>query len=260
LFSPREASFLKELWLLEVWPETNSPFWSLGYEAAYYVLFGIAFYERRKWNRLAWLLLFALLIGPKVLVLLPIWLLGAFPWHLYKRLPIPLWGGAVLCAGAMAIYVVFVVTSAGNNLNLEAERWIGNLPTGLTGMSKYFPSAYVSGILFAAIILGFKGCEHIFEGGVFPKSLASSIRLLAACTFSMYLYHYPLIYFFRATASVALGQESLVARSWWITIIVLFGTAASIYALARLTEQRKGHVRKLLTMALQSVKPTVSAH
>jgi hypothetical protein len=74
----------------------------------------------------------------------------------------------------------------------------------------------------------------------------------------MYLYDYPLIYFFRAVASVTLGEENLLVRSWWIAIIVLFGTAASIYALACLTEQRKNYVRRLLTMALQIVKPVVS--
>ena len=59
------VTFLNELWMLNVWPGTNSPFWSLGYEAAYYVLFGIAFYEGRKWPRIAGLILFSLLIGPK---------------------------------------------------------------------------------------------------------------------------------------------------------------------------------------------------
>ena len=29
------ASFLNEIWGLDVWPGTNSPFWSLGYVAAY---------------------------------------------------------------------------------------------------------------------------------------------------------------------------------------------------------------------------------
>jgi peptidoglycan/LPS O-acetylase OafA/YrhL len=52
---------------------SNVPYWSISYEVAYYILFGVSFF------------LIGLLAGPKILLLLPIWLLGAWVyrsrWH-----------------------------------------------------------------------------------------------------------------------------------------------------------------------------------
>ena len=242
------VTFLNELWMLNVWPGTNSPFWSLGYEAAYYVLFGIAFYEGRKWPRIAGLILFSLLIGPKTLLLLPLWLLGVAAWHLYKKVTLAPLEGAVLSAIATLIYVAFVASDARNALDRGTERLLLSLPASVYGMSIHFLSATVSGVLFAGIILGFKGLEGLFAPVLLR--LAPWIRLLASCTFSMYLYHYPLIYFFRACASAVFGYEDIYVRSWFITAVVLIGTASSICALATFTERKKAAVRRMITMAL----------
>ena len=242
------ATFLNEIWFLDVWPGTNSPFWSLSYEAAYYVLFGIAFYEGRKWPRIAGLTLFSLLIGPKILLLLPLWLLGVAAWHLYKKVTLSPVGGAVLSAIATLIYIAFVASDARNALDRWTERLLMPLPASVYGMSIHVLSATVSGVLFAGIILGFKGLEGLFAPAL--MRLAPWIRLLAGCTFSMYLYHYPLIYFFRACASAVFGYEDINVRSWLVTIVVLIGTASSIFALAMFTERRKATVRGMITKAL----------
>ena len=71
---------------------------------------------------------------------------------------------------------------------------------------------------------------------------------MAHCTFSMYLYHYPLVYFFRAVGAVVCGQRDLNARSWPLTAVVVIGTGVSIYLLARVTEQKKNEFRGLLMM------------
>ncbi len=122
------------------------------------------------------------------------------------------------------------------------------LPASVYGMSIHVLSATVSGVLFAGIILGFKGLEGLFAPPLIR--LAPWIRLLASCTFSMYLYHYPLIYFFRACASAVFGYEDINVRSWLVTIVVLIGTASSICALAMFTERRKATVRGMITKAL----------
>ena len=67
------AVFLGQSWALDVLPGLNVPFWSLNYEAWYYILFGaIMFLQGR--HRIAALGVAALLAGPKILVLLPVWL------------------------------------------------------------------------------------------------------------------------------------------------------------------------------------------
>ena len=73
--------FLQEIWLLSASPPTNGVFWSLGYEFWYYVIFGIWVYGRHC-SLGRWLLLGAILfVGPKVLLLFPIWIMGALAYR-----------------------------------------------------------------------------------------------------------------------------------------------------------------------------------
>lgn len=69
--------FMNESWLNEAQVPLNGPYWSLCYEVWYYVIFGAFFFCR---DRLRWwvAIVAALVAGPAILVLLPIWLLGAW--------------------------------------------------------------------------------------------------------------------------------------------------------------------------------------
>jgi peptidoglycan/LPS O-acetylase OafA/YrhL len=74
------AVFLGESWTLAVLPGFNVPFWSLNYEAWYYALFAAATFLRGR-LRAAALAAAALLAGPKILLLLPVWLIGVVAWR-----------------------------------------------------------------------------------------------------------------------------------------------------------------------------------
>ena len=67
--------FLNQSWGHQLSFGSNAPIWSLGYEAAYYALFG-AFVFLRGWWRILIIAAIAGLKGPQILVLFPIWLLG----------------------------------------------------------------------------------------------------------------------------------------------------------------------------------------
>ena len=69
------AVFLGASWTLAMLPGSNFPFATLDYEAWYYVLFGLAAFLRGR-RRMAALAAAALLAGPKILLLFPIWLMG----------------------------------------------------------------------------------------------------------------------------------------------------------------------------------------
>ena len=247
------ATFINQIWSLNIWPGTNSPFWSLGYEAAYYVIFGIAYYERRAWPRAISLMLVCLVLGPKILLLLPIWLMGVGVWHLYKRVHISLPFGLALCAGSTLVYALFMITGARAGLDHQTETLTASLPPGIIGISGHFLSNYVSGLLFSGLLIGLKGLARPLSPAL--SAFGPAIRAMAHCTFSMYLYHYPLIYFFRAFAAVVCGQRGLNVRSWPITAVVLIGTGLSIYLLARVTEQRKNEFRKLLVPLFKLARP-----
>src|SRR5206468_3939655 len=57
-------------------PGTNGPFWSLSYEFWYYIIFAAGVYFTGK-KKIAGVTCVALIAGPKILVGLPIWLMGA---------------------------------------------------------------------------------------------------------------------------------------------------------------------------------------
>jgi peptidoglycan/LPS O-acetylase OafA/YrhL len=248
------VTFINQIWTLDLWPGTNSPFWSLGYEAVYYVLFGIAYYERRTRLRLLGIALVCIMVGPKVLLLLPIWLMGVGVWHLYKRVRISPASGAIILVVSVLGYAAFVGTHFRASLDHRTELLTAGLPANLLGISNHFLSNYISGLFFSGAILGLKGVADTLS----PMLVAcgSTIRALARCTFSMYLYHYPLAYFFRAIAAVVCGQRDLNMRSWPMTMVVLVGTGLSIYLLALVTEQKKNEVRRWLGAIFRLVRPT----
>ena len=80
------AVFLGESWTIRVLPGFNVPYWSLNYEAWYYVLFAAAIFLRGR-PRIAVVIVAALLAGPRILFLLPVWLMGVAAWRWRAELP-----------------------------------------------------------------------------------------------------------------------------------------------------------------------------
>ena len=183
------ALFLNEMRHWAVIPGSNLPYWSLSYEFAYYLLFGVAFYLRG-WIRPVLLAGTALLIGPRILLLLPVWLLGWGVWRLQARLSPAL--GFILFAGSILAYLALSLSGAGPRLGLYldqtllADRWLG--------WSQLAGWKYLLGLLVAANILGFSS----FADRVSFGSWAPLIRAAAGTTFALYLFHYPLLSFFGA--------------------------------------------------------------
>jgi peptidoglycan/LPS O-acetylase OafA/YrhL len=249
------ALFMNELWFFDAWPGTNSPFWSLGYEAAYYVLFGIVFFSRGSCQGIVAAGAVMVLIGPKVVLLLPIWSLGVGAWQLYKRKFMNATAGWALFSVASLLYISFLVSGAKSALDGVTERVLSSFSPNLYGMSAHFLSAYVSGVLFATVILSFKGLESSFAWVL--SACGPAIRALASCTFSMYLYHYPLIYFYRAVTLAITGREELLSRSWLSTLLVLGGTVASVFILAVFTEHKKDVLRSRILLLTALVSPKI---
>ena len=65
------ALFLDQLWFRAAQPGSNLPFWSLAFEAWYYLAFGLLVFAPRPWNWLAAAAAMAL-AGPKIALLLPL--------------------------------------------------------------------------------------------------------------------------------------------------------------------------------------------
>ncbi|MEA2756782.1 MAG: hypothetical protein QOJ54_3071 [Aliidongia sp.] len=227
--------FVNEIWWWDVWPGVNSPFWSLGYEAVYYLLYALVVWGGRyRWR---WAGLVAVIAGPKILLGLPLWVLGVATYKLVAAGGVRRRPGYLLVGTALVGYILFLTTGAklildqmvAGSLGADARPWLSN--------SAEFLSNYVTGILFATLLVGLAAIAADFAGPLYR--FQKSIRYLAGMTFALYLFHYPLVYFLRAVV-LATHLERLSAP------IVTGGTLIAVALLAEVTETQKDNWRRFL--------------
>jgi peptidoglycan/LPS O-acetylase OafA/YrhL len=226
------ALFLGQSWSLKVVPGSNIPFWSLNYEAWYYIIFACAVFFSGK-KRLVLLLVAALLAGSKVLSLFPVWLMGMAAWHI-KELISPR-VGSILVLGAIGSFVGLEMIG-GQKLFLVAHTpW---LPFDFSAYD------YVVGLIIAILICGIAKTRLPMPG----KKLTKAVHALAGTTFGLYLFHYPLLNFF---GSVLPGEPA----SFLHRVLLFSFTLGISLILAALVEQRKSTLKHLLRSTLNMTGP-----
>lgn len=209
----------------------NGPLWSLSYEAAYYILFAVAFYVRG-WSRVALLLLGAVLFGPYVLIYMPAWFAGVAAYFALNRAsdqPRPLlWIGV---AGPVLVYGLVCMTAH---------------PSGSPGV---FPSLGFQQHLVWDLSIGVMTAAQLYAVGALFRTTeirtVRSITWLAGASFSLYVCHFPLIQF----TSALTGWTG-------VTFFVGGGAIAIVGSLlfAQVFERPLSRLRQTLTkyIALQS--------
>jgi peptidoglycan/LPS O-acetylase OafA/YrhL len=224
------AVFLGESWNLAVLPGCNVPFWSLNYEAWYYVLFGAAAFFRGG-RRAAALVVAALLAGPKVLILFPVWLMGVAAWQ---------WRGAP--PGRVGPLLVILSLTAFIGLEALGGQRLFWRPGGDWLPPDYSGYDYVLGVLAALLILGLCNARLPMPGARVQRL----IRWLAGTSFGLYLLHYPLLNFF---ATIVPGSPAAATHR-----VLVFGFAlGGALALARAIEPQKGALKRRLRSAIDAV-------
>lgn len=222
--------FLNEVWNAHIVMGSNGPYWSLGFEAWYYVVFGLAVFGPARW-RLAACGLALAVAGPKIAALFPLWLGGVGLFHFMKRREVSAALGWYLFLGAPVLFLAVHYGFAGSRGHMFA-------PFALTAERAqtilYFT---LLGLLFAVHILGFRAVSAAFAP--FLDRHAAAIRAVAGTTFSLYLFHMPVMLF---VAAVAPWEVS----AWPTRFLVLTVPPAVSFALSFLTERRKDWWRGLL--------------
>ena len=222
------AFFLQEVWTFSASPPTNSPLWSLGYEFWYYANFGAAVFIRPWRWRIGAVTLLMFLVGPKVLLLMPIWLAGVAAyrvrlWQMPARL-------------ARAIFALCVVI-------LPVCFALREYPAPIGAPPLFFSAAFLSdwsaGMVVALALFSF---ESAFGNMPIRASARLGVQRASDCTFSLYLYHYPLVLF-----ATAIGPPDRMPTAYAITSG--FFILAVIAALSALTEARRHVWRRALELA-----------
>lgn len=231
--------FVNELWFSSIRLFSNGPFWSIGYEFWYYAIFGCAMFLRGT-RRLMVLIPLIFFIGPKILLLFPVWLAGVWAYRTGLAERLSLLTAAGLFVASMLAYGVFRF--------LDGPRFLDQMVISIVGRefamysltwSRYFLTSYVIG---ACITLNFIAARAI--AGHFPESRVPADRLivyLAGFTFSLYLFHYPLLQFFAAAADYA--ELDLTSKR---TFVVL-ATLTSVWVVGTWAERQKGPIKRKLT-------------
>lgn len=202
--------FLNASWLNDAKLALNEPYWSLCYEVWFYVLFGAYFFTQGP-LRYAAVGLAALVAGPAVLLLLPIWLMGArlaasgqydSKWNAGMA-----WAGFV---GPIALMVLINLTK----VDFLIQSTLYETVPGYWHLasSQRFVTDYLIGVAL---------CLHIAAFSSLPDGIKRTFAryqriwaFLAGFSFTLYLFHRPMTQLLGAYFPVAKGEilwSSLVA-------------------------------------------------
>lgn len=221
---------------------TNGPYWSLSFEVAYYILFGIAIFLKGP-VRILLLAISIFAFGLNVMLLLPAWLIGVWLFHrLQQPTPEPT-NAAFLAAAPWALYVLMLAVDVPGLLTTVTE----SLTSPSTVDALRFSDEFIWNWILAGIFtVHLYGMATWLNG---RKMVAvAAIRWLAGASFSLYLVHYPVLQFFQA----ALPKSNV----WFVDDLVLLSlTIAVCFVFAELFERRLKPFRQ----AIRSLGPTATA-
>jgi peptidoglycan/LPS O-acetylase OafA/YrhL len=210
------AGFLNEIWFYSAAPIFNIPLWSLSFEFWYYTIFGIWFYSKKGRSSFILLLASCLIAGPKILLLMPIWLAGCIAYNL----PQP-----SLSISKRWICVFLSITIA-----VLTVGFVPIIPIGI-GIP---PLSYAGGFLsdwgtglFISIALWFLPTS---TSNLLPPFTVKAIRKAADLTFPIYVLHYPFLILFRAVFPFRINDK---IQQWQALISVLMICAVIGFFLER---------------------------
>lgn len=211
-------------------PVWNPPYWSLCYEVWYYALFGAAVFLRGG-KRVAALAVLAALTGPRILLLLPIWLLGVVLARAEVLRRVNLWQGLILlAAGLLAAWLhTGIVFPAARVLSDLAGEWRGQL-----GFSRFALSDFLLGLAVCMVFIGLRPVANRWPGLL--RAIERPAKSLAGFSFTLYLFHWPMLNILR-TVGVSAGESPLAFAA---LIAALIGIC---YAVSLGTERQRDRVR-----------------
>ncbi|MDD4913547.1 MAG: acyltransferase [Methylococcales bacterium] len=200
LGSGKTVSYLSSLFFINEYkifnfggiaPGTNVPFWSLSFEATYYVVAAfMLFYRPLKAVAASACLLF--LAGPTILALLPAWYLGYFCYRyrtLFFRLP------KIAVTLIAAVSTLMLIIGIPIILDFLPDDNFGfSLAWGLQQDTRRLADDY---LVVTAFCLNLLSMQVLLENVSIGKNIEKIIRWLGLLTFPLYLIHMPALYFFR---------------------------------------------------------------
>lgn len=212
-------TFANQIWFNNISPGSDLPYWSLGFEVWYYAIFATAVFAPWRW-RIPAVPLLLLFVGPKIVAMFPLWLLGVVAYYVCNRVMVPLIPALTLCFGGIAVWIGY-----------EVYAWhFGRLMETIWPGSNSTIQDYIVGLAFFVHLIGFRFVSHIPSPAL--RFFKTPIRWVAGATLSLYLLHLPLLQFVKAEAPWP-------AASWQGRSLLYLGVPLVVFAIAEVTERRK---------------------
>ena len=182
VYMPLHLLFLGESWRLSETPPWLSPYWSLGYEVWYYVLFGVLIYLRG-WQRALAAALASAVIGYKLWLLLPVWASGVWLYRWLEKHTLPAPAARLGWLASTLLLVAYNLSGLEDPLRaLAATLW--PFPSLPLGSAERVLADY---LVCALILVNFACARYAAFAGL--ERFAAAIRNLSFYTFPLYLAH-----------------------------------------------------------------------
>jgi peptidoglycan/LPS O-acetylase OafA/YrhL len=182
IYMPLHLLFMGDLWSISEEPPWLPPYWSLGYEVWYYVLFGVLYYLRGARQALAAALVLAV-IGYKLWLLFPVWAAGVLLYKWLERHTISQSAARIGWLASTLLLIAYNLSDLEHLLRaLAVSLWpYPHLPLG---SAERVLADYLVGILVVANF----ACAR-YAAFAMLERFSARIRSLAFFTFPLYLAH-----------------------------------------------------------------------
>lgn len=174
-------------------PGTNGPYWSLSFEATYYLVAGVAIFLPLV-RSLPVVAIILVIAGKTIAALLPVWMLGYFLYKSASKLKLKAFtatAGFFLSAFLLVLHPSIVDQLPSDNFGFY-------FPWGRAAYNRNLVADYVVAILFGVHVLSAQNIAQRF--GERNYSCAAAIRWIGGLTFPLYCIHYPVLCFLRAVS------------------------------------------------------------
>lgn len=182
IYLPMHLLFLGQAWSLSETPPWLAPYWSLGYEVWYYVLFGVLCYLRG-WRRALAAALALAIMGYKLWLLLPVWAAGVALYRWLDGHAVPRPAARIGWLATILLLVAYNLSGLEGQLRaLAVSLWpFPHLPLGSAErvLADYLVGALIVANFACARYAGFQGLDRF----------GKRIRQLSFYTFPLYLAH-----------------------------------------------------------------------
>ncbi|HTH62028.1 MAG TPA: acyltransferase [Paraburkholderia sp.] len=232
------ALLVNEVWGIDVSPLSNSPFWSLGYEAGFYAIWGALLFCRRTGRALVIPVAVALLYGPDVIAMLPFWLAGVLIHDWFATSPSR---RTAIVALAVSLPAALGVAASHKLTELALTPGIDRVDAMLRLVgcppARVHPTLVSGSLIFVFLLVALLAALSLAGSRVRPGTrLVAFARKLGDATFPLYLLHFPLLVAIGATVQ---GRPLSSAAK----LLVLASLTAMAFAVVPLGNRVKDAMR-----------------